>query len=116
MFMLRYEYLMAKTKMKIRKKRAILRTISLSLSILTFLLVIFELSLTTHGGWDDLNFSIIFSCPLIAAVAMLIAIINNVKLHAKSHEVVAALSMVGISALFFCYVMVSMSSIVLASS
>ncbi len=107
---------MAKTKMKIRKKRAILRTFSLFLSLLTFLLVFFELSLTTHGGWDDINFGIIFSCPFVAAVAMLLAVVNNVKFHSKSHEIIPALSMVGASALFFCYVMVCMSTIVLASS
>ena len=101
---------MAKTKMKIRKKRAILRTFSLFLSLLTFLLVFFELSLTTHGGWDDINFGIIFCCPFVAAV------VNNVKFHSKSHEIIPALSMVGASALFFCYVMVCMSTIVLASS
>ena len=115
-FMVRCEYLMAKTKMKIREKRAILKTISLFFSLLSFLLVFFELSLTTHGGWDDVNFGIIFVCPLIAAVAMLLAIINNVKFHAKSHEIIPALSMVGASALFFCYVMVCISTIVLTSS
>ena len=107
---------MAKIKMKIRKKRAILKTISLALSLLAFLLVFFELSLTTHGGWDDVNFGIIFICPLIAAIAMLVAIVNNVKLHAKSHEIIPALSMVGVSALFFCYVMICLSSIVLKNS
>lgn len=107
---------MAKTKMKLRKKRAILKTISLFFSLLSFLLVFFELSLTTHGGWDDVNFSIIFVCPFIAAIAMLLAIVNSVKFHAKSHEIIPALSMVGVSALFFCYVMVCMSSIVLTSS
>lgn len=107
---------MAKTKMKIRKKRAILKTFSLGLSLLVFLLVFFELSLTTHGGWDDVNFGIIFICPFIAAVAMLLAIVNHVKFHSKTREIIPALSMVGVSALFFCYVMVCMSTIVLTNS
>jgi hypothetical protein len=107
---------MAKTKMKIRKKRAILKTFSLGLSLLVFLLVFFELSLTTHGGWDDINFGIIFACPFIAAVAMLFAIVNHVKFHSKTHEIIPALSMVGVSALFFCYVMVCMTTIVLTNS
>ena len=107
---------MAKTKTPIRKKRAIMKTISLFLSIIAFLLVFFELSLTMHGGWDDVNFGIIFVCPLIAAIAMLVAIINNVKFRAKSHEIVPALTMVGLSALFFCYVMIYTSTTVLARS
>ena len=105
---------MAKTKMKIRKKRAIFRTLSIFFTILAFLFVFFELSLITHGSWDDVKFSIIFVSPLLAALALLFAIINNVKFHAKSHEIIAALSIVGISALFFCYVMLYASSTVLA--
>ena len=107
---------MAKTKIPIRKVRRIFRTISLGLSILTFLLVFFELSLTTHGGWDDLNYGLIFIAPLIASVALIAAIINIVRYRAKSHEIIPALSMVGASALFFCYVMLYTSTVLLARS
>jgi len=114
--MIRYEELMAKTKTPIRKKRAILKTISLAFSILAFLLVFFELALTMHGGWDDVNFGIIFICPFLAAVGLLVAIYNSVKMRSKSHEIIPALAMVGISALFFCYVMIYTLTVVLAKS
>ena len=105
---------MAKTKIPIRKKRLVLKTLSLSLSLLAFLLVFFELALTMHGGWDDVNFGIVFITPLISAVAMLFAIVNSVKFRSKSREIIPALSMVAVSALFFCYVMIYTSTIFLA--
>ena len=101
---------MAKTKIPIRKKRLIMKIISLALSLFAFLLVFFELSLTMHGGWDDVNFSIVFVTPLISAVAMVFAVINEVKFRSKTHEIIPALSMVAISALFFCYVMIYTST------
>ena len=107
---------MAKTKIPIKKKRLFLRSISLGLSLLSFLTVFFELTLTTHGGWDDLNYGIIFATPLIAAVAMIAAVINIAKYRAKSLEIVPALSMVGISAMFFCYVMLYTSTTLLANA
>jgi hypothetical protein len=107
---------MAKTKITMKKKRSVLRRISIGLSILSFLMVFFELALTMHGGWDDVSFRIVFITPLIAALAMIAAILNIVKFHAKSHEIIPALSMVAISALFFCYVMVYTSTVMLAQS
>lgn len=107
---------MAKTKIPIRKKRYILKAVSLTLSSAAFLLVFFELSLTMHGGWDDVNYDIIFVCPFIAAMAMIFAIINHVKFRSKGHEIVPAVTMVGISALFFCYVMVYTTTTLLAKS
>ncbi|MCQ2571227.1 MAG: hypothetical protein MJ154_03200 [Candidatus Saccharibacteria bacterium] len=107
---------MTKIKISIRKKRFILKVLSLCLSTVAFLLVFFESTLTLHGGWDDINYDIIFTCPLIAAISMIFAIINNVKFRSKSYEIVPALSMVAISALFFCYVMVYTTTSLLASS
>jgi ABC-type Fe3+-siderophore transport system permease subunit len=107
---------MAKTKTPIKKKRFLLRTISLGLSALAFLLVFFELVLTMHGGWDDLSYRVIFVAPFVSAVAMVVAVINIAKNRAKSHEIIPALSMVAISTLFFCYVMVYMSTAMLARS
>lgn len=100
--------------MPIRKKRTIFKAVSSSLSLLAFLMVLFELSLTMHGGWDDVNFGVVFIAPLIAAVAMLFAIVNAVKFRSKSYEIVPALAMVAVSALFFCYVMVYASATFLA--
>ncbi len=91
-----------------KKRREHLRATSLLVSLLAFLMVFFEFMLTTHGGWDDLNYSIIFVTPFVAAVAMMLAVVNIVKNHARSHEIVPALSIVAISSMFFCYVMVSM--------
>jgi hypothetical protein len=105
---------MAKTKIGIRKKRQIAYIVSLFLSMLAFLLVFFELSLTIHGGWDDINYTIIFATPLISALAMIFAIVNITKFRAKSAGLIPALSMVMISALFFCYVMVYTSTALLA--
>ena len=107
---------MAKTKISIRKKRRLLRTISWFLSGFVFLAVFFELSLTMHGGWDDVNFGIVFVLPFIAAIALIVAIRNIVKNRAKSSEIFPALSMVAISAIFFCYVMIYTSAVLLAKN
>ena len=99
-----------------KKRREFFRFASLGLSLIAFLLVFFEFMLTTHGGWDDINMTIIFLTPLVAAIAMIIAIVNIVKNRARSHEIISALSVVVISSLFFCYVMVYSSTVLLASS
>ena len=93
-----------------------MRDLSLLLSVLSFLLVFFELNLTFHGGWDDLNFKVIFVTPLVAAVALIAAVVNVAKFRAKSRIIIPALSMVAISALFFCYVMITTSVTMLARS
>lgn len=106
---------MAKTKISLKEKRRFVRAFSLGCSLVAFMLVFFELSLMMHGDWDDVNYTGVFVAPLIAAAGMLFAIFNIVKYRAKTHELVAALSIVAISALFFCYAMVYTSSIYLAS-
>lgn len=91
-----------------------MRAISLGCSLVAFILVFFELSLIMHGDWDDVNYTVVFAAPLISAAGMLFAIFDIVKFRAKTHELVTALTMVAISALFFCYAMVYASSIYLA--
>jgi hypothetical protein len=104
---------MAKTKISIKKKRAITRLLSYFLSAIAFLLIFFELILTVHGNWDDLNYTMIFAAPAVAASSMIVAVVNIVKYRAHSSGLVPALSMVAVSALFFCYVMLYTSTQVL---
>jgi cytochrome bd-type quinol oxidase subunit 2 len=94
-----------KTKIPIKKTRLVLRVVSLSLSLLAFLVVFFELTVIVHGGWADVSHSAVFIAPLFASVGMLAAVINIVKYRSKGKELVPALAMVVMSALFFCYVM-----------
>ena len=94
-----------KTKIPIKKTRLVLRVVSLSLSLLAFLVVFFELTVIIHGGWADVSHSAVFIAPLFASVGMLAAVINIVKYRSKGKELVPALAMVVMSALFFCYVM-----------
>ena len=94
-----------KTKIPIKKTRLILRVASLSLSLLAFLVVFFELTVIMHGGWADVSHSAVFIAPLFASVGMLAAVINIVKYRSKGKELVPALAMVVMTALFFCYVM-----------
>ena len=107
---------MIKTKIPIKKKRFALRFASLFLSLLAFLVVFFELMLTLHGGWADINYSAIFVAPFFAALGLLLAIFNVVKFRSKGRELVPALSMVVISAFFFCYIMVYMSRVLIAQN
>lgn len=101
--------LMAKTKRTVKKQREKFRLLSLCIGFLAFLLVFFEFVLTMHGGWDDLSYRVIFAAPLVAAVSLIFAIINIVKYRAKGYEIIPPLSMVAVSSLFFCYVMVYVS-------
>jgi len=101
---------MAKTKIAIKKRRQILRDLSISFSILSLILVFFELLLTLRDDWDDLNMGAVFVAPLFASVGMMLAILNIVRCRAKSKEIIFALAMVAVSALFFCFVMVSTSA------
>ena len=94
-----------KTKIPIKKTRLVLRVVSLSLSLLAFLVVFFELTVIAHGGWADVSHSAVFIAPLFASVGMLAAVINIVKYRSKGKELVPALAMVVMTALFFCYVM-----------
>ena len=94
-----------KTKIPIKKTRLILRVASLSLSLLAFLVVFFEMTVIMHGGWADVSHSAVFIAPLFAAVGMLAAVVNIVKYRSKGKELVPALAMVVMTALFFCYVM-----------
>ncbi len=94
-----------KTKIPIKTKRLTMRIISLSLTVLAFLVVFFELTVIIHGGWADVSHSAVFIAPLFAAVAMLAAVINIVKFRSSGKELVPALAMVVVTALFFCYVM-----------
>lgn len=94
-----------KTKIPIKKTRLILRVASLSLSLLAFLVVFFEMTVIMHGGWADVSHSAVFIAPLFASVGMLAAVINIVKYRSKGKELVPALAMVVMTALFFCYVM-----------
>ena len=94
-----------KTKIPIKKTRLILRVASLSLSLLAFLVVFFEMTVIMHGGWADVSHSAVFIAPLLASVGMLAAVVNIVKYRSKGKELVPALAMVVMTALFFCYVM-----------
>ena len=94
-----------KTKIPIKQKRLFLRVISLSLTILAFLVVFFEFTVIVHGGWADVSHSAVFIAPLFASIGMLAAVINIVKFRSRGRELVPALSMVVLTALFFCYVM-----------
>ena len=94
-----------KTKIPIKKTRLILRVASLSLSLLAFLVVFFEMTVIMHGGWADVSHSAVFIAPLFASVGMLAALVNIVKYRSKGKELVPALAMVVMTALFFCYVM-----------
>ena len=94
-----------KTKIPIKKTRLVLRVVSLSLSLLAFLVVFFELTVIMHGGWADVSHSAVFIAPLFASVGLLAAVINIVKYRSKGKELVPALAMVVMTALFFCYVM-----------
>ena len=94
-----------KTKIPIKKTRLILRVASLSLSLLAFLVVFFEMPVIMHGGWADVSHSAVFIAPLFASVGMLAAVVNIVKYRSKGKELVPALAMVVMTALFFCYVM-----------
>ena len=94
-----------KTKIPIKQKRLFLRVISLSLTILAFLVVFFEITVILHGGWADVSHSAVFIAPLFASIGMLAAVINIVKFRSRGKELVPALSMVVLTALFFCYVM-----------
>jgi hypothetical protein len=94
-----------KTKIPIKKTRLILRVASLSLSLLAFLVVFFEMTVIIHGGWADVSHSAVFIAPLFASVGMLAAVVNIVKYRSKGKELVPALAMVVMTALFFCYVM-----------
>ena len=94
-----------KTKIPIKKTRLILRVASLSLSLLAFLVVFFEMTVIMHGGWADVSHSAVFIAPLFASVGMLAAVVNIVKYRSKGKELVPALAMVVTTALFFCYVM-----------
>ena len=107
---------MAKTKISIREKRKYTFCLSIVFSCLAFILVFFEFTLLFHGGWDDVNYTAVFAAPLVSSIAMLLAIINIVKFRAKSHEIVFALSMVAVSALFFCCVMLFTSTAYIAGA
>lgn len=107
---------MAKTKISIREKRHIVHVFTLSLTAVAFISVFFELSLLFHGGWDDVNYTIVSATPLIATAALLLSIMNVVKYRSKSRDLVASLSMVAVSSLFFCFVMVYTSTVYLANS
>lgn len=100
---------MAKTKITLKKRRQILRDLSIFFSVLSSVLVIFEFFLAIHDNWDDLNMGAVFVAPLFAAVAMMLAILNIVHCRTRSKEIIWALAMVALSALFFCFVMVRMS-------
>lgn len=100
---------MAKTKISIKKRRQILRDLSIAFGVLSFILVFFESLLALRDDWDDLNMGAVFVAPLFASVGMMLAILNIVRCHTKSKEIIWALIMVALSALFFCFVMVSTS-------
>lgn len=101
---------MAKIKISIQKRRQILRDLSISFSVLAFILVFFEFCLALRDDWDDLNMGAVFVAPLFAAVGMMLAILNIVRCRAKTREIIGALAMVALSALFFCFVMLSTSA------
>ncbi len=109
---------MANTKKKktIREKRQLLCGISLTLSFLAFLFLLFEFSLTTHGGWDDMNYGLVSCIPLIAAASMFVAIVNIVKYRTQTKEIAPAIMMVTLSSFFYCYVMIYTTTVVLANS
>ncbi len=96
---------MAKTKISIKKRRQILRDLSIFFTALSSILVFFELCLALRGNWDDLNMGAVFVAPLFAAIGMMLAILNIVRCRARSKEIIWALAMVALSALFFCFVM-----------
>ena len=101
---------MAKTKISIKKRRQVLRDLSIFFSVLSSVLVVFEFFLAIRDDWDDLNMGAVFVAPLFAAVAMILAILNIVHCRARSKEIIWALAMVALSAIFFCFVMVRMSA------
>lgn len=101
---------MAKTKITIKKRRQILRDLSIVFSVMSSILVLFEFFLVLRGNWDDINMGAVFVAPLFAAIGMMLAILNIVRCHAKTKEIVWALAMVALSALFFCFVMLRISA------
>lgn len=101
---------MAKTKITIKKRRQILRDFSILFTALSSILVIFEFFLAIRDDWDDLNMGAVFVAPLFAAIGMMLAILNIVRCRARTKEIVWALAMVALSALFFCFVMLRISA------
>ena len=101
---------MSKTKITIKKRRQILRDLSIVFSVMSSILVLFEFFLVLRGNWDDINMGAVFVAPLFAAIGMMLAILNIVRCHAKTKEIVWALAMVALSALFFCFVMLRISA------
>ena len=105
---------MAKNKKPIKTMRKYLHLSSFGLSAVAFCLVFFELTLTMHGGWDDLSLLIIVLAPIIAILSVIIAVLNVTKYRAKKCELLPAISVVGISLLFFWYVMIFSSATLIA--
>lgn len=105
---------MAKIKIPIKTRRRIAGITSWALSTLALIVVFFEFFLTTHGDWDDVNIGAVFAAPLFAGVSLVFAIINIVSNRSKSKEVFVSLAAVALSAIFFCYVMLYTSVVLLA--
>jgi len=98
------------TKTQIAKKRNRMLNIAvIVIDTIVFVRVIFNFAMSINGSWDDINTPSLMVLTVSAVVALLLALMNNI--HYKGHPsyVLASVIVLGLAAIFFMYVMVSLS-------
>lgn len=101
---------MAKTKTKRLTKRQLtmmrhrMRIIEVFLAALAVAVVFFNFILTVTGGWDDVNHVMLLLAPLVAVMALALALFDVVRYKAEHNRIIAPLVIVAITSGFYLIV------------
>lgn len=99
---------MTKTKI-IKKRNRALNIAVIIIDTVVFVRVLFHFAMTMTGNWDDVSVPTIMVLVSLAMVALFLALVNNMRYRGHSSYVLASVVVLGLAALLFIYVLLSVS-------
>ncbi|MDO4220136.1 MAG: hypothetical protein Q4D22_02810 [Candidatus Saccharibacteria bacterium] len=106
-------------KKKINKKNKellrALRALNIAFVSISFAWLLFFVMLAMNGSWDDINVLALLGAPVFALLALVVAGIRIYRHEVQNTVAIAPLAALGCSALFFCYVAVNESLMMMSN-
>ena len=104
-----------KTNRKNKELLRAMRALQIACVSISFAWLFFFMMLVMNGGWDDIEILAVLGAPIFALAGLIVAGIRIYHLKVKNMVAIAPLMALGCSALFFCYVAVAESIMIMSN-
>ncbi len=96
-------------RQKAKQLNHLFNVLVIVIDTVVFVRVLFNYALTINGNWDDINAPTLMIFTSASIVALFLSLLNNT--HYKGHPsyVLASVLVLGLSAIFFMYVLLAVS-------